>query len=200
MSVAAYAAANVDRRRFVCLRDICTSSRSHSIMAQSRSRDASPSDDAHAADDDVDAKMGDDYNFESTSSSSSFSPLLNVDDAFLDDEHTSKTIQQVVRHPAADWGSENGAASSSLDYYEFDDDSDALRVLGGESQKLLDDVHRPVSESAERANAQMASLEKSCVLSLRNRTASVCLSVVVVIIITTSSSVNTCDHKWRRRR
>lgn len=175
MSVAAYAAANVDRRRFVCLRDICTSSRSHSIMAQSRSRDASPSDDAHAADDVVDAKMGDDNNFgesTSSSSSSSFSPLLNVDDAFLDDEHTSKTIQQVVRHPAADWGSENGAASSSLDYYEFDD---TTRML--ESQKLLDDVHRPVSESAERANAQMASLEKSCVLSLRNRTASVCLSV-----------------------
>ena len=190
MSVAAYAAANVDRRRFVCLRDICTSSRSHSIMAQSRSRDASPSDDAHAADDVVDAKMGDDNNFgesTSSSSSSSFSPLLNVDDAFLDDEHTSKTIQQVVRHPAADWGSENGAASSSLDYYEFDD---TTRML--ESQKLLDDVHRPVSESAERANAQMASLEKSCVLSLRNRTASVCPSVclsvclsVVVIIITT---------------
>jgi hypothetical protein len=105
-------------------------------MAQSRSRDASPSDDAHA-DDDVAEKMGDDYNFESTSSSSSFSPLLNVDDAFLDDEHKKLFSKSCDILPPT--GSENGAASSSLDYYEFDDTDARERIANREPPSENDD-------------------------------------------------------------
>jgi len=121
---------------------------------------------------------------------------------FHHSEHTSKTTQQVVRHPAADWGSENGAASSSLDDYEFDDTTRMLYVCLVESLKnflmtFIDLFPRARSERTRKWRVWKS--PAFCLLETELRL-SVCLSVVVVIIITTSSSVNTCDHKWRRRR
>ena len=129
-------------------------------MAQSRSRDASPSDDVNDDADDVDAKMGDEYNFESTSSSSSsFSPLLNVDDAFLDDEH--KKLFSKLCDILPPTGSENGAASSSssLDYYEFDDTDARERIANREL---------PPSENDDDDDDDMIRMLYVCLESLKN--------------------------------